>query len=901
MLRYLAREALELAGFRVQEAPDGATALEHITHERPDIILLDVQMPIMDGFTLCTTLRSMPTGRHVPVMMMTAASDVAAIDRAYEAGATDFVTKPINWTILTQRLRYVLRASHALERARLSEAKLASAQRVAGLGHWDLDLQTDTASLSEEAYRLLGLTVHGSETAVEAFWKVVHPDDREAVKQRRHEAIHAHTPYGLDYRLVLPDGAERDVHEQADILYDTSGQPERILGTLQDITERKSAEAALQAGKAAAEQAIQVKSTFMANVSHEIRTPINGVLGYLQLLEEISLSEESQEYVDKALRSAEHLLTIVDHLLDFSSIENPSTLLESLDFELRTALDDVLAPLKEEAQRKGLEFTCLLQAGVPTWVAGDPGRLRQVLTHLVDNAIKFTDAGEVELRVRLLEDTARQAIIRFEIQDTGIGIPLATQGGLFQPFFQVDGSATRKYGGTGLGLTIAHSLVERLGGEIGVDSEPGAGSTFWFTVCLSTCPVPPQPLTAGALSMKGTQVLCVDDHVASRSNLKAQLEAWGMSVAVAGDGAQALSALEAAAGAARPYDLALLAHRPPELDGMAIARRIRNDAAQSSTRLVLLSGVGQRGHGEAAQRLGLSAYLVQPVQPSQLYACLGMVLSPSAAPTTLVTRHRVTEARAHLATWVLVAAEGERQKNAVRILQILGCRVDVVSDPPALMEALAHRRYAYLLLDTAAVAFDVVATAAGIRTSESGTGQHIPIIAMDSNQQTDASTPWLQAEIDAVLQTPLQVEAVLSVLKQLQPALPGGTQPDCLSQSGAGAAGVGSMRDALQAEYGPELATELRQLFLAETPDVISTLRHACAQGDELAWQQALLRLQSSCHSLGAKSLERLCLGGVQTAEPQGFGGSDVLVEQLEVEFWRLQRQLDEEWGFCLG
>ena len=392
----------------------------------------------------------------------------------------------------------------------------------------------------------------------------MHPDDRYEVKQRRHHAIHAHIPYGLDYRLVLPDGIERAVHEQADILYDDSGQPERILGTIQDITERKRAEASLQAGKEAAEQAMQVKNTFMANVSHEVRTPINGMLGYLQLLTEIAStgSEELREYVDKALGSAGRLLTIVEHLLDFSNIEAPSTSLVSLDFEFRTALDDVLAPLIENAQRKGLEFTCLVQAGVPTWVAGDPGRLRQVLTHLVDNAIKFTDAGEVELQVQLLEGTAHEAIIRFDIKDTGIGIPLAAQAGLFQPFFQVDGSATRKYGGTGLGLTIAHDLVERLGGTIGVESEPGVGSAFWFTVCLSTCPAPPHSLAAHALAMEGKRVLCVDAHVASRSTLKAQLEAWGMSVRVVGDGAQALSVLETAAHQARPYDLGVACPPP---------------------------------------------------------------------------------------------------------------------------------------------------------------------------------------------------------------------------------------------------------------------------------------------------------------------------------------------------
>ncbi len=347
---------------------------------------------------------------------------------------------------------------------------------------------------------------------------------------------------------------------------------------------------------------------------------------------------------------------------------------------------------------------------------------------------------------------------------------------------------------------------------------------------------------------------------------------------------------------AHPYDLALLVHRPPELDGMSLARRIRRDPTLSSTRLVLLSGVGQRGHGEAAQRLGLSAYLVQPVQPSQLYACLGIVMSPFADPTVLVTRHRVTEARAHLVTRVLVASEGVRQKAVVRILQTLGYRVDVVSDHVALVEALTHRLYAYLLLGDASE-IDVMAAAARVRTSEPKTGQPMPIIAMGTGQQTEDAARWREAGIDAVVQPPLQVETLLSVLKQFQSASPGSPESDHMRSSESGSAGAGSMREALQAEYGPELATELCQLFLTETPDVISTLRHAWVNRDVLAWQQGLLRLQSSCHSLGAKSLERLCLGGAQMTEPQGMSGGEALIEQLEVAFWKLQRQLEEEFA----
>ncbi len=272
-----------------------------------------------------------------------------------------------------------------------------------------------------------------------------------------------------------------------------------------------------------------------------------------------------------------------------------------------------------------------------------------------------------------------------------------------------------------------------------------------------------------------------------------------------------------------------------------------------------------------------------------------MVLSPFADPSTLVTRHRVTEARAHLVTWILVAAEGKRQKATVQVLQALGCRVDVVADSEALREALMHRLYAYLVLDLDSPAIDAAAAARDIRAS--GAGQHLPIIAIDSSQRPDDSTRQLDAGIDAVVQTPLQVEAVLGVIKGLQPARPGGMPADYLPPSEPGTVDSGSLLSTLQVEYGPELATELCHLFLAETPDVIATMRHAWSQGDGLAWQQALLRLQSSCHSLGVRSLERLCLGGPQTTEPQKAGGGDSLVEQLEAEFRRLQQLLEGELG----
>jgi len=280
----------------------------------------------------------------------------------------------------------------------------------------------------------LGLSQHGGDKTLEAFWDVVHAEDREEVKRRRQAVIADHRPYQIDYRVRLPNGTERTMNEQTDILYDEHGQAERILGTIQDITERKQAEVTLRRGIEAAEQAMRVKNTLIANMSHEIRTPINGILGHLQLLDELPQSEEAQNYIDQALQSTTQLLTLVNQLLDFSNVEGTDSRFKSLEFELRTALADILAPRSAEALRKELALTCLVHADVPTWVTGDPSGLRQILTHIVGNAIKFTEAGEIDIRVQLLQYAAPDVVLRFDIQDTGIGIAPEARAGLFQPF-----------------------------------------------------------------------------------------------------------------------------------------------------------------------------------------------------------------------------------------------------------------------------------------------------------------------------------------------------------------------------------------------------------------------------------------------------------------------------------